>query len=529
MALRRRLLAFLLMVTLMGTIPRPAVAIDPWYNDVHRHHWAYGYINVLWSEGITDGLRWYSWFQRRTFSFFYPDKEITRGELTLMMAKAFRLSPITNAGPTFRDVPSNLLLYERIRALPWIESARREGMIKGTPSGYFYPGKDSRRDEAVAILVRSLGLGGHAANMSMSEADRYLKPFRDWYAIEPSLYREMATAVKLKILEGYPDRTLRPGRHLTRAEAATIIYRSALFTVDASPNPFSPDGDGIEDYTTLNTRTLKNRNVTNWRIYVGTAGRTVFRTFNRHGGGRPPTSLTWDGQDDRGRPLAPGTYYYWGWIQDRQGQTFQAVLKPITLEHKSLRGSLTPTSTPPGGTLHLEAITTGNARNVTAAWPGEPALPLKKILPIGDTALWRADYRVPIETADGSYTVALKATYNRGERRLDLTYQVESPLSLQPSLRPNPAWPGREVTATARSIGPFETVSVRWPWRVDTVLDRRGPDTWEASVVVPEGFEPGRYTVPFTGRTARGRRAEASVTLAIRLDPRGEVQIILTE
>lgn len=413
---------------------RPALAGEPWYRDVPHRHWAYPYIRVLWEEEVTDGYDWRQWLgspgPRAAIHDYYPDRTITLAEFTLMTGKAFRLSPVTGAQPYFKDVPPTLELYGWIPALPWIEAARLAGIVHGAPGGFLHPDRPTERQQAVAMLVRSLGLAPFAASLSDQEAALHLKTFRDWSQIDRSLFKELALAVKLRIVIGYPDGTLKPSAGLTRAEAATVLYRSALFTLTAAPNPFSPDGDGTDDATAFRTRTLKNRNAVRWQAYVGTAGGRVFRTFNPGDTGVPPSSFPWDGRDDPGRFLAPGIYYYWGWIEDRQGQRFEAVRKPIILEHKTLRGTAAPSVVAPGDPLRIRADTTGRAWRVSALWPDGGALPLTPVgSPGDDVNRWRLDWRVPPDAVEGDRTLLLRADYEDGaNRQVTVSYRVGSPL-----------------------------------------------------------------------------------------------------
>ena len=69
----------------------------------------------------------------------------------------------------------------------------------------------------------------------------------------------MACAVQLGIIEGYEDGRVKPAQHMTRGEAATVVYRSCLIRFSARKVSFSTDGDGLDDTVTFDFAYLKNR------------------------------------------------------------------------------------------------------------------------------------------------------------------------------------------------------------------------------------------------------------------------------
>lgn len=509
----------------------PAAAADPPYCDVPRSHWAFPYIDLLREEEVTDAWITYLWSNGSWVMAyrFWPNTPITRAEFTLMTAKAFRLHPAPNQPQHFADVPPSLRLYDRIPALPWIEAARQAGIIRGSGDGRFYPHDALRRDAAVAILVRSLGLSEFAAALSDEEALAILSRFRDQAAISASLRREVALAAKLRIVVGYPDGTLRPAQEIKRSEAATILYRSALFVLNAAPNPFSPDGDGVGDETSFRTLTLRNRNVTAWEAYVGTYSGEAFRTFNPGGGGSPPPAFAWDGRDDRGHLLPPGTYYYWGWIKDRQGNRYDAVKKPIVLRHRRLTGRLSPEVAAPGDTIAIGAATSGGAWSVVARWPGGSALPLTPTAPGGAEAnTWWLLWTVPASATEGDHSLTLEADFGDARRRLTLSYRIVAPVRLSASLAPNPARPGAVVAALAETSPNVEQVTASFPWGATVPLSPSGPGRWRAEVTLPADLAPGSYPVLFSARS-RYRTGTQTVNLLVEHNPLEDVQFVITD
>lgn len=531
-ARRWALVALLLALCLISVSPGGGVlAADPPYADVDRSYWAYQYIDVLREEAVTDGYLFYRWISGRWVPEyrFWPTANITRAEYVLMLAKVFRLAPVSQPAQFFADVPPSLLLYGRIPALPWVEAARLAGIALGTPDHLFHPADALRRDAAVALLIRSLGLAQFAASLTDDEVSRLLGRFYDSYNVNPSLRREVALAVKLQIVLGYPDGSLRPMKETLRAEAATLIYRSSLFVLTAQPNPFSPDGDGVADQTAFATLTLKNRNVTAWNAFVGTLSGAVFRSFHPSLAGAPPAGFSWDGRDDQGRPLPPGTYYYWGWLQDRQGNRYDAVKKPIVLQVRRLTGFLSPTAVQPGDSVLVGASTTGGARSVTATCPNGPTLPMRPASPPPtDTNNWWLTCQVPTSAALGATPVVLEADFGDSTRRLVLYLDITEVIELSGQLAPNPARPGAGVMADASTSLNVQRVTVSWPWGGVQELTSRGGGSWWGRADLPPALPAGKYQVTFTAY-GRYRTRTAVVDLTVLANPLEDVRFVLTD
>lgn len=413
--------------------PLVANARGGYYIDL-AGHWADKYVRVLWEEEVTEGFPVYywsygwGWVMGRSFR---PDEQSSRAELVMVMSEAFRLAPLNRPTPTFKDVPRDLLVYGDRPVYPYIEAAVEAGLARGDGMGYFYPGQVVNREQAFALLIRALGLRGHALGLSDEEVQQYLSRFWDRWAIEPSLSRELALAVKLRIVDGYPDGSLQPKRGLTHAEGATILYRSALFLAFANPEVISPDGDNYQDETIFTFQTLKNRNLTGWNLYITDYSGGIVKTFNDL---QPwnsridslPPFLRWDGHNDAGVLLSPGNYYYYGWLRDRNGQLFYSVRKPLRLAEFHLWASLTPELVAAGGNLHLQATTAGGARRVTARLTGVGE---KELVPAGatDAAVnsWATVWLVPEDWNEGEKVISVEADFGVVRRQVSLPFRVK--------------------------------------------------------------------------------------------------------
>lgn len=127
---------------------------------------------------------------------------------------------------TFRDVPASHPDFAAI------EYAYEHGIVRGYSDGTFRPDASVNRAEFVVILVSTLFPREIvAACLTTAPRTEWFAPtliFADvakhfWYA--PAL----CTARLKQLVDGYPDRTFRPARSISIAEAAKIL--SAAFRI----------------------------------------------------------------------------------------------------------------------------------------------------------------------------------------------------------------------------------------------------------------------------------------------------------
>jgi hypothetical protein len=490
-------------------------ARGPWYTDL-ASHWAREYVWTLWAEGVT------------------PPPPGSDSAETWTHAGPFR--PDSNVSP----------------------SAFGDMLLRMFPGGAFPPpdlvamalsGTTLPRQEAVRILIEALGLGPFARTFDPDAAALYLHPFHDADRVPPDYRQTMALAVFLGIIQGYPDHTLRPRQVMTRAEGAAVLFRSCLLLTEARPNPFSPDGDGAEDATMFFLGSLLNRNARDWDFFVlDTIGQVLRHLKPAGASGAPPASLAWAGQDDAGRVLPPGVYYYRGWIQDRNGLVHWSVTKPIVLEAKSLLGSAHPAVVLPGEIVELAAHATGGPSRVAvslSSFPEAGVLPLAAVPAPGhdrgsttrgpesmSSRRWEKSFTIPERAGPGLCTALFVAWYPGTTRTATATFTVGA-FRVDGELLPNPvaagqtvrivAWPNlRPDSCRAVLALPLAPISVSLSYSGS----RHGRPTWTGQVAIPAGTPPGRYAVTLL---AKRHKLEATKNLWLDVTLSQGLVFILTD
>ncbi len=503
-----------------------ATSRDPWYRDVSGH-WAESYIQSLWEEGLTDGTMdtLHPWLSR---CFFYPVAYSTRAEYAMLLAKTFGLPLNEQLPQLFSDVRPGFTLYRNKPAYLYIQAAGAAGIVQGDGSGRFQPGDSVSREQAVAMLVRALDLGPTAHAMSSSEVLSILKRYRDGLSVSPSLRPEMAVAVKLHIVYGYPDGSLGARDLLERGQAVTILYRSALIRAAALANPFSPDGDGIDDTAPFAITSLKNGNARSWRLAVTHLDeRTALRTFS--GYGPPPASVVWDGRDWAGRSLPPGTYYYRPFLADRLGQTLSGVLKPIVIETTTLSAYLSPSVVMAGGSFTVIAYTSGRASTVEARYglsSGTGAQLTPENAVTSDTNRWQVRMTVPANRPQTHDVIYVTAHYPKAERQVQCLLTIYNPLWLRASVTPDTVPAGARVTFQAATSPAIRRVEAWWPGG-ERILLVPSISGWQAGWTVPLSTQPGSYVVTVRGWD-QSRTASDQVVVRVQAG-QAEVQVYLSD
>ncbi len=174
----------------------------PYYTDVEK----------LYGMGILDGDP----------NLFKPTQAITRGEFVTMLVKAFKLSTATYQVDSkkksktplasyYADVPSSRNDFK------YIMTARDAGIAYGSTDGHFYPDGYITRQEAICMIIRSLGL------QTMGITGNPQSPFIDDKDIANWAKNDLYTAYKVGIISTGEDFKVNPKQKLTKADAAVVV------------------------------------------------------------------------------------------------------------------------------------------------------------------------------------------------------------------------------------------------------------------------------------------------------------------
>lgn len=176
------------------------------FSDVPASYWAFNYIaemaerNVL--SGYPDGK-------------FYPNNNVTRAEFAKIMTAAAGLK-ISIGYSSYEDVDYTDWCS------PYIEAARYylSGYVSNGKS-YYMPNNNALREDIAVALVKLKGYDTTGFDLSLLQT-----MFSDWKSISTGAQPYVAVAVEQELISGYDDGTFKGQQGITRAEAATLLWRA---------------------------------------------------------------------------------------------------------------------------------------------------------------------------------------------------------------------------------------------------------------------------------------------------------------
>ncbi|GFN32674.1 S-layer homology domain-containing protein [Paenibacillus xylaniclasticus] len=190
------------------------------FSDITGHPYARNYMESIYSKGISNSIG---------YEDFGADMYTTRGEFARMIVKALDIPLNYELGnPSFDDVPQ-IVNPDAIWDYRYIETAAREGIIRGTQPRTFDPSGNITREEAAVILARALELK-LATDPDKIAADLE-KQFKDHGNINYYAKASVAAIAKKGYIKGSPVDTkdpkkgyvFEPRSNLLRSDAAIIV------------------------------------------------------------------------------------------------------------------------------------------------------------------------------------------------------------------------------------------------------------------------------------------------------------------
>jgi uncharacterized repeat protein (TIGR02059 family) len=146
---------------------------------------------------------------------FEPNKNITRAEFAVFIAKGLGLAGDEASARRFPDVSSGT-------TAAYIGAAAKAGIINGNADGTFKPNSNITREQMALMMVRAMEYAGYNTSMNGASTATLTK-FKDAAKIQSK--ETVAKAVKEGIIQGVTTNTFQPQGNATRAQAAVMLKR----------------------------------------------------------------------------------------------------------------------------------------------------------------------------------------------------------------------------------------------------------------------------------------------------------------
>lgn len=191
-----------------STIKIPGVAgpRNP-FIDVPNDYWAVNEIVYLADQDIING------FPDNTYR---PRKNITRGELAVIMAKALKLDQGSPDKGQFSDVDREHWAFKAI------EATTKAGVMVGYANGEFRPDISIARQELVQVIIKALHYGKDKRQVVSAEI---LDRFKDKNEIAWWAKDAVAEAVSTDLAQGVKKDLFGPQIKGSRDQVAVLVYK----------------------------------------------------------------------------------------------------------------------------------------------------------------------------------------------------------------------------------------------------------------------------------------------------------------
>lgn len=186
---------------------QPTQSYSQTFKDVNKNYWAFNYIEEMVSRGVLSGY---------PNGYFYPDNTVSRAEFAKIMCLAAGINVESAWYTEYADV------YTSDWYTPYINAGRYylSGYVVNGEKMYMPENMALREDIAVA-LVKLKGYSTDVYDESILKA-----MFKDYQSISQDARKYVAVAVDNGLISGYEDNTFRGQNTITRAEAATLLWRA---------------------------------------------------------------------------------------------------------------------------------------------------------------------------------------------------------------------------------------------------------------------------------------------------------------
>lgn len=154
------------------------------------------------------------------------ERPITRAEFLAVMVRFFHCTGAADIS-FLKDVSSADWFYHSVSA------GYAAQITNGISETSFAPHQNITREQAFTMYIRAMQPSG-ISSVSLSR-------FRDAVQISSWAYHSVSLIVSLDVIEGYEDFTLRPGKEISRAEVAQMLYRSGYLDRPGMQNGYTEE------------------------------------------------------------------------------------------------------------------------------------------------------------------------------------------------------------------------------------------------------------------------------------------------
>lgn len=207
---------------------QPSAEYTQKFKDVSSSHWAFSYIGEMTDRGVLSGY---------PNGYFYPENPVTRAEFAKVMTAAAGLTISIPKYSLFKDVSVDEWYAPYVHTA----SAYLSGYTYADGS-YYLPDIYALREDIAVALVKLKGYQTAGADVSMLKA-----MFTDSASISSSAQKYVATALEKGLISGYKDNTFRGQNTITRAEAATLLWRAYQYGNDNKQFDIDEEPETPED------------------------------------------------------------------------------------------------------------------------------------------------------------------------------------------------------------------------------------------------------------------------------------------
>ncbi|SER27150.1 S-layer homology domain-containing protein [Gracilibacillus ureilyticus] len=187
-----------------GGIPEAIETIT--FNDI-QGHWAQDSIESLATQGIISG---YSAFE------YGPEKNISRGEVAVLIDRALELESNTSDSLLFKDVEDTWYKDS-------VDKAVNANLLAGYDDKTFRPHEEMSREEIITVIARAYE---YAEDVKTDvNTEEILADFVDAESISDWARQNVAEAIEAGLVSGVKENEIQPEKNVTRAEAAAMIER----------------------------------------------------------------------------------------------------------------------------------------------------------------------------------------------------------------------------------------------------------------------------------------------------------------